>query len=115
MVTPGSTASPWSRTRPLNVLVACAYAMVAIATVQTATIAWPTFLFDTRIRLPPPDGKITYQTRDTFRRALERMKSGRLVACRPVGMSIRAGLDEMRQGGGFASLRRQREQGCSIR
>ena len=23
-VTPGSTASPWSRTRPLNVLVACA-------------------------------------------------------------------------------------------
>ena len=52
-VTPGSTASPWSRTRPLNVLVACAEAnpLVASTTHATSHIPWHIRRLNSLIRL----------------------------------------------------------------
>src|SRR6185369_10469755 len=54
-VTPGRTASPWSRARPLNVLVPCANADPMLMSTRLRTTATPcrTPRSDTRIYLPP--------------------------------------------------------------
>src|SRR5688572_20496909 len=53
-VTPGRTASPWSSTRPLKVLVACANAMLLVESTTHATsqMPWDRRRLDGLIRLP---------------------------------------------------------------